>query len=119
MSRPLWQILLPLFLLSFAVHRAAAAVMLSSVDPLFVAAYGLQTLAALATALGIWLGRAWVLGALALLGIAVVATALLEGLFLDVRPAPVAFSQALVAAVATGALLLVLRHEFGPKRGRL
>jgi hypothetical protein len=115
MHRPLWQIFLTLFVLVFAVQRGFVGVMFYLEDAevsSLVLAYGFQTLAGLATTLGLWMGRRWVLGALLVLGTSVAATAILDSFFLGVRPVAMAVGEVLVAALSTGALLLVLRREF-------
>jgi len=116
-SRPLWQIFLVLFLVSFVIHRGAATfvVYTGEIGAALFAAYAFQTLAGALAALGVWLGRSWVLGVVLVLGTAVAGTSLLEAFFLGVRPAAGAVTEVLVAAVATGALFLVLRHELGPR----
>lgn len=120
MDRPLWQIVLALLVASFGVHRGAAAAMLylGEGHPALLWGYTVQTLAAMATALGLWLGRAWVVGALLILGIAVTGTALFAGFFLGAGAVLVAVSQALVVAVATGALALVMHREIGVRERR-
>jgi hypothetical protein len=113
--RALWQFFLAILLLVFAAQRTAVAVgiRLADGDWALVSAYGLQALAALGTAVGIWWGRLWVVGVLIALGILIVATALLEGFFLGTGPPLVSLSQALVVALMTGGLALLLRYEFG------
>jgi hypothetical protein len=112
MNRPLWQIFLTIFALGFMVQRAAGAVVvyLDGGPPVLLAGLALQFAAAFATALGLWLCRRWVVAAMACVGISVVATSLL-GVYLRAWPAPIAISQSLVAALATGALALMVRHE--------
>jgi hypothetical protein len=51
-----------------------------------VAVYAIQSVAALATALAIWLGRPWAVGVLIGLGIVLCGAALLEGFWLGLRP---------------------------------
>ncbi len=115
MDRPLWQILLAMLLVGLAVERAAVGFVLyeSALVPALFVAYGLQVAAAVATALGMWLGRPWTIVALLALGATLVAAALLESLWLGVRPAISAASEVLIVLLSTGALALVLRHEFG------
>jgi hypothetical protein len=113
-NQPLWQIFLTIFALGFMLQRAAGAVVVYLADgpPMLLAGFALQIAAAFATALGLWLSRGWVVAAIACVGISVVATSFL-GVYLHVWPAPIAISQSLVAALATGALALMLRHELG------
>lgn len=114
MDRPLWQIFLSLFALSFALHRGGTAFALELTDagtPALFAGYAFQAVAGAAVALGIWTGRRWVQGALVVLGTAVAGTALYEAFFLGLRPAVSAVSLVLVAAAATGALVVVLHRE--------
>jgi hypothetical protein len=117
--RPLWQIFLTLLVLGFVVQRAGAVAFLhlSQGPPALLAGLALQIAAGLATAAGLWLGRRWVIAAIALLGISVVATALL-GVYLGVLPAMLAISQTLIAALSTGALVWVLRYELRSEQPR-
>jgi hypothetical protein len=117
MDRPLWQILLSIFALSFALHRVAVAAALgtSGGPHLLVVAQAAEAAVGLAADAGIGLGRPWVLGAIAVLGVTAVATALLGGLVFEARPATVAIGQSAVAALACGALFAVLRHELGSR----
>ena len=118
MHRPLWQILLAIFLVGFAVRRAAVGFVLSEGDlePSLFVAYGLQAAVAIAAAIGLWLGRPWTIAAVLVLGVTVVAAALLE-VWLGVRPAITAVGEVLIVGLSTGALALVLRHEFRGERG--
>ena len=120
MDRPLWQILIPIFLLGVAAHRAALGFALhaSHMGPSVVAAYGLQTAAALATALAIWQGRSWAVAVLLVLGMLLATSALLEGFWLGLRPPIVAVGEVMMIALSTGALALVFRHEFSGDRDR-
>jgi hypothetical protein len=114
MHRPLWQIVLTLLIVGFVVRSGAAAVVafLAEGEPSLLAAYAFQTAAGVATALGLWLGRPWVLGALVVLAVAIAASAFLESLVLGIRPLVTALGEVLIVAVATGALFLALRREF-------
>jgi hypothetical protein len=114
MDRPLWQMVLALLLVGFAVQRAAVGFVLLSgdVQPLMFVAYGLQVAAAVVTAVGMWLGRRWSIGALIVLGVALAATAILESLWLGVRPAVASAGEILVLALSIGALGFVLSREF-------
>lgn len=123
MHRPLWQIFLCLFLLAFIARRVAVAFLVRAegFEPVLVAAYALQVAAGLAVVVGLWLARSWTIGAVLALGVLVGATALFEGFFLGLMPGVAAVSQLLVVAVATGLLVLLLRHELGESgsaRGR-
>jgi hypothetical protein len=114
MDRPLWQILIPIFLIGIAAHRAALgfALYASHLGATVAMLYGIQTTAALATALAIWLGRAWAVGALIALGVILCGAALLEGFWLGLRPPMASVSELLMIALSTGALALVFRREF-------
>ena len=114
MDRPLWQILIPILLLGVGAHRAALGFALSAshMGPAVVVSYGLQTAAALATALAIWRGAPWAVGMLLVLGMLLVAGALLEGFWLGLRPPIASVSEVLMIALSTGALALVFRREF-------
>lgn len=114
MDRPLWQILLTIFLVGFALHRAALAATIGTLEPVLLIAYALETGTALVAATGLWLGRRWTPAAVVVLGVAVAATAILEGFSLGVVPPAAAISEVAVAAVATAALAWVMRRELGP-----
>jgi hypothetical protein len=113
MDRPLWQIFLALFLVSFVVHRGAVAyvVHLAGSEPELMAGYAVQAVLGLVTAIGMWLGSRWVLGALIALGVSVAATALMAGFQLGVRPVFAAIAEAMVALVAAGGLAALLRTQ--------
>lgn len=115
MDRPLWQIVLALFVMAFVIQRAATGVVLhlGGAAPALAAVQAVQVAAGLAAALGIWLGRPWAPGALLVLGAAVAAAAIFEGFFLGVRPPLFALSEAGVVAVASGGLALLLHRELG------
>ncbi|TMA32259.1 MAG: hypothetical protein E6J87_13445 [Deltaproteobacteria bacterium] len=119
MDRPLWQMLLPLFLIGLTIHRATIGFVLyeTEMSPALVAAYVLQTASALAAAVAIWLGRPWTVGILLALGALLAAASLLEGFWLGLRPPVVSVSEVLVIALSTGALALVMRREFGGEGG--
>ena len=114
MDRPLWQILIPIFLIGVAAHRAALgfALYASQMGPAVAAMYALQTMAALVTAFAIWDGRSWAVGALILLGMLLASAALLEGFWLGLRPPMASVGEVLMIALSTGALALVFRREF-------
>jgi len=119
MDRPLWQMLIPLFLIGLAIYRATIGFVLyeTEMSPALVAAYVLQTASALAAAVAIWLGRPWTVGILLALGALLAAASLLEGFWLGLRPPVVSVSEVLVIALSTGALALVMRREFGGEGG--
>lgn len=114
-DRPLWQFFLALFLVFFAIQRGqlGAIVYLSKASSALVVAYGLQTVLALVTALGIGLGRRGVITLVIVLGISVAATSLFEAFYLAVRPLLPVTSEVLVVAILTAALSLLLRRELG------
>jgi len=121
MDRPLWQTLLGIFVVGLAVRSAAVAYVCFHSDvgaELLGPAYAAQAVAAAVTALGLFLGRRFVLAALVLLGITVAGIAILEGFVLGVQPALFALSQVLVAALATAALFYVLDRELGSPADR-
>ena len=120
MDRPLWQTLIPLFLIGVAAHRAALGFALDATQmgTAVVMLYGLQTAAALAAAIAIWLGRAWAVGVLVALGTILGGAVLLEGFWLGLRPPIAAVSELLIIALSTGALAFVFRREFGNDRDR-
>lgn len=114
-DRGLWQFFLAIFVLSFSIQRVQVAVVayLSEASDLRIIAYGIQAALGLVTALGIWLGRLWVLGVLIAWGLGVAATVLLETLLLEVRPPISALAELIFVAVLTVGLFLLLRYEFG------
>ena len=113
-DRPLWQILIPIFLVGVAAHRAALgfALFASEMGSVVVASYALQIAAALVTAFGIWRGSPWAFAALLALGILLAAGALLEGFWLGLRPPLASVGEVIMIALSTGALALVFRREF-------
>lgn len=113
MDRPLWRILLPILILVLGIHRAglAAMALLGDLHASLGIAHGAEAVIAVAAAVGLWLGRAWSAGAVVALGVALGASALLEGFYLGVRPPVAAVAQLLVAALAAGALGLLIRRE--------
>jgi hypothetical protein len=115
MDRPLWQVFLTLFVVAFVVPRGAIAgvVLLHGSASTLLIGYLCQTAAALLAAVGLWLDRAWASRAILALGFAAAATALVE-VVVGVRPAALAASQVLVAAVSAAILCLILRRAFGP-----
>jgi len=116
-GRPLWQVFLVLLTVAFTLRAGAvaAAALVGSGSAVLGAAYGFQAIAGLATAVALWRGAAWVLGALIALAAGVVATAFVESLVLGVRPFVTALSEALVVAVSAGALFFVLRRELADR----
>lgn len=115
MDRPLWQILLPMFVLAFVAQRAALAFVGWEAGPgvALAAGHALEAAIGLTVAAGLWWGRRWVVGAILALGVSVAATALLGAFSLGALPALPAISRVLVAALAAGGLALFMRHELG------
>jgi hypothetical protein len=112
MDRPLWQIILTMLLAAVALHRLVAGALLYADASVLLAASALQGVAAAVAAVGMWRGRHWVVGALIVLGVTVVATAVLAAFFLGIVPPLAAISQGLVAALAAGALAVIAHLEF-------
>lgn len=113
MDRPLWQILLSLFFVGLAIQRGAtgAVLQLSDQGPAVLAAYAVQVVLALATALGLWLGRTWTIPALLALAGALAVSALIESFWLGVRPPVAAISQIAIVVLSACGLAYLLRHE--------
>jgi hypothetical protein len=114
-GRPLWQILLTLFLAAYALYRGLAAGALFAAGaeaPSFAIALAAQAVMGAVAAIAMWLGRPWVVGALIAFGVTVAATSLLNAFVLGVRPAAAAVAEVVVAGIATAALALAMRHEF-------
>jgi hypothetical protein len=120
MGRPLWQILLPIGLLSLAVHRAGALVIAfeQALPTVLVAAFAWQVVAALAVALGLYLGRRWTIGAAVVLGAALVGGALLQTLASGGADLPFALSRAVGAALGAAGLAWIANESFRPPHPR-
>lgn len=116
MDRPLWRILLPILILVLALQRAGLAAF-QVIGPAeeraaaLLLGHGAEVVAAVAAALGLWLGRTWAAWAIFGLGVALGATALLQAFYLGVRPPASAVAQLLAAALGAGALGLLIRRE--------
>jgi hypothetical protein len=117
-ARPLWRIVLAVMLTSFALHRGAAAYIAwdGGLGEGFALALGAQSAAGLATALGVWLGRRWVLGCIAVLGATLLAAPLLAALTQGMAAALGVLSGALVFGLGAAALFFYLRHEHAAER---
>jgi hypothetical protein len=117
-GRPLWRTVMFVLLASLALHRGAAAYMAfdGGLGTGMAAGLALQSLFALATALGILLGRRWVLGMVVALGASLVGTALTVGLAQGAAAAFPALSASLVLGLGCAGLYLFLRHELAPER---
>lgn len=113
---PLWQFFLATAFALFSVQRAAlGAIQLGGESPIALAlVYLLQALLGLLVAIGIWLGRRWVLFPLAALGALVVIAAILAGPILGVVPTISVLGSIATAILVTGGLFLLLRAEFRP-----
>jgi hypothetical protein len=112
-ARTLWQIVLAVMLASFALHRGAAAYVAHGGGLGDGLALGLaaQSAAGLATALGVWLGRRWVLGCVVALGVTLLALPLLAASTGGAAAGLGALSASLVLGLGTAALYFLLRHE--------
>jgi hypothetical protein len=112
-ARPLWRIVLPVILASFALHRGAAAYMAHEGELGDGLALGLaaQAAAGLATALGVWFGRRWVLGCIVVLGATALALPLLAALAQGTAAALSGLAAGLVLALGAAALFFLLRRE--------
>jgi hypothetical protein len=117
-NRPLWRVSLSVILVSFALHRGAAAYVAYDGGLGLGMAFGFasQATAAFVTALGVWLGRSWVLGWVVVLGASLLGTALAAGLANGMALS--ALSAALVFGLATAALFFFLRQELVQGRER-
>jgi hypothetical protein len=82
---------------AYAVYAAAVLLplLVGSPDPGVVVGFLLQTVCAVAAAIGVWQSRPWAARALVFLGVSIASTSLYEGLVLGI----VAFLPTLVAAV--------------------
>lgn len=119
MDRPLWQMVVPLLILGFALQRGAlAALAVASELPLAIAVgAALQAGALVALALAIFLGRrrsalAAAIGfALAVAGTLAVAAA--RG---GPTVVPQALTEVVMAALVVAGIAWLTRHEFGSSR---
>ncbi len=111
---PLWQFYLATFMVVFAAQRSATAYFELTHDSIGVLgiAWLLQALLGVTVALGIWMGRRWVLLPVVLLGALGVITAFVGGFAGPERSALKAVGGAAASLLLTGALFLLLRAEF-------
>jgi hypothetical protein len=114
-DRPLWRIVLPILLLSFAAHRAgAAAIAWSAVPRALALASGAEAAAALLAALGLFFGGRPATVGVAAFGVVVAAHALLLVWLLGAPALFPALSRILAVAIGTGFFLWVVRTEISP-----
>lgn len=126
MNRPLWRIFLTIFVGAFAAQRGVVAVAFLADGTLLAPggarvvaiAHGVEALAAAVSAVGIWLGRRWVLAALGVLGTAIAASGLIDAFHAGIRSPFAAVSQAMAAALFTGGLVFLLNRELDDGAGR-
>jgi hypothetical protein len=117
-ARPLWRIVLAVMLASFALHRGAAAYMAwtGELGEGLAAGLAAQAAAGLATAVGVWLGRRWVLGCVLVLGATMLVLPVLAALTHGAAAAVTALSATLGFGLGTAALYFYLRHELTAER---
>jgi len=107
MNRPLWQIIMAIMILGWAVQRAAMGITYyaSAREPVLVAAYVIQgVFGVLLWASLLWFRRL-VAAATALLGVSVAATAAVAGFVLERSPPTTASFQIVAALVLSVAFV--------------
>ena len=111
---PLWQFYLATMFVAFAAYRAAAAVfgIQSDTHAVLITSMALQALVGVLTAVGIWRGNRWALGALASLAAIAVATELFAAFVISPNSTVIALGRILITLVLTGAIALLLNFEF-------
>jgi hypothetical protein len=116
MDRPLWQIVLSILLLSYAVQRAgAAAIGFGGAMPRELAvASAIEAGFAVVAAIGLWIGGRWAGITIVALGVAVAAHAAMLVFVLGAAAVPAAASRILIVALGAGAFFWILRHELTP-----
>jgi hypothetical protein len=117
-SRPLWRTVLSVILASFALHRGAGAYIAwdGGLGAGLAVGLAMQAAAGLATALGVWLGRRWVLGCVVALGATLLGLPVLAAFTHGTAAALGALSATLVFGLGTAALYFYLRHELAAER---
>ena len=97
------------------VGRYALGMLLGPSQPLLLIGFVLQTVFALAAAVGVWRGQRWAAAMVVLLGVAIAATWLIEGFVLGI----VAYLHALLVAVFAIVVTLIIaayvNREHGPR----
>ncbi len=99
-------LLIAIALVGYGLYIAGyvPAMLLGKPVALLVIGFVLQVVLALAAALGVWRGRSWAAGAVALLGVCIAATWLIEGFVLGI----VAYLHALLVAVFAIVVALIV-----------
>jgi hypothetical protein len=112
-DRPLWQIVLSILLLSFAVQRAGAAAIAWGAGPReWAIATGVEAVAACVAAVCLWIGGRPAAIGIVVLGVALAASAALLVFVFGASALPAAVSRILVAAIGAGGFYWVFRREF-------
>ena len=108
-------LLIAVALAGYGVYTAAyvPAMLVAPPVPLLLIGFVLQVVCALAAAIGVWRGRPWAAGAVVLLGVSIVATALIEGFVLGI----VAYLRALLVAVLAIVVAMVIAAYVNQRRG--
>lgn len=111
---PLWQFYLATFMVVFTAQRGAVACFELRDAPFDVVgiAYLLQAVLAAVVAVGIWIGRRWVLLPVVLLGLASAATAFVRGLAGPEPSISFAIGGSAASLLLAGGLFILLRAEF-------
>jgi hypothetical protein len=81
--------------------------------PILMLLWGVQIAAALATAVGVWIGSRWTVATLLTAGASLVISTLVESLALGMQPLLAASAEILIVVLATGGLAVMLRSRPG------
>jgi len=110
-------VVIAIALAGYGVYTAAyvPAMLVGPPMPLLLSGFVLQVVCAIAAAIGIWRGRPWAAGVVALLGVSIAATALIEGFVLGI----VAYLRALLVAVLALVVAMMIAAYLNQRRGPL
>ena len=108
-------VLIAVTLAGYGVYIAAyvPAMLVGPPMPFLLIGFVLQVVCALAAAIGIWRGRPWAAGMVALLGVSIAATAFIEGFVLGI----VAYPRALLVAVLAIVVAMMIAAYINQRRG--
>lgn len=108
-------LLIAVALAAYGVYMAGyvLAMLLGQPVLLLLIGFVLQTVCALAAAVGVWRGQRWAVGVVVLLGVSVAATWLIEGFVLGI----VAYLHALLVAVLAIVVALIIAAYVNRRHG--
>lgn len=109
---PYWQFLIHIGLLSLAVHRVVAVVMLQHGDAriALVICYAAQAAFALWAALAMWMRLGAQVASIVMLASVVVITSAVQAFVLGAWAVPMSVGQAVIALVAGSGVVMALRY---------